>query len=320
MTKLSFVIPCYRSEHTVTEVVREIQSTVKARDGYSYEILLVNDNSPDDVFDVIEALAKEDPCVKGIDLAKNFGQHSALMTGFRYVSGDVVVCLDDDGQTPASEVFTLIDKLNEGYDAVFAKYKSKHHSFARNLGSKMNDLMAREFIGKPKDLAIMSYFCCRRFVVDEIVRYQNPYPYVSGLILRTTNRVTNVEIDHRDRLNGSSGYTFKKLISLWVNGFTSFSVKPLRFATLVGTVFALLGFLYGFYVVLNKLFFNPAVPLGYSSLLSVTLLLGGLILLMLGLIGEYIGRIYISLNNAPQAVVRQTVNLGESHEKTNLPR
>ncbi len=315
LNKISFVIPCYRSEKTIPLVAQSIKETMSLRAEYDYEIILVNDSSPDNVFDVICDMAKKDNRIKGIDLSKNFGQHSALMTGFRFVTGDIVVCLDDDGQTPASELFVLVDKLLEGYDVVFAKYSNKKHSFFRNFGSSVNDLMARIMLEKPKELAMMSYFCCRRFIIDEVIKYNNPYPYVSGLLLRSTKKIANVEIHHQDRLEGNSGYTFKKLMSLWVNGFTSFSVKPLRIATIIGVICASVGFLYGIYVILNKLFFNPTSPMGYSSIMAMLVFLGGMVLLMLGLIGEYIGRIYISLNNSPQAVIRKTVNIGNDDGK-----
>ena len=252
MEKLSFVIPCYRSEHTIGAVVDEIVETVTAHGGFDYEIILVNDNSPDNVMDVIAALAQKNPHVRGLELSRNFGQHSAIMAGFTYLTGDIVVCLDDDGQTPANEMFRLIDRLDE-FDLVFAEYKSKQHSGFRNFGSKVNDLMARWLLSKPKKLKIMSYFACKRYVVDEVLRYENPYPYMSGLLLRATKRVCNVEIDHRERAEGSSGYSFKKLMLLWINGFTSFSVKPLRFATFIGFITAIVGFLYGMYVIINKL-------------------------------------------------------------------
>ena len=185
MEKISFVIPCYRSEHTISAVVDEIVDTVTAHGGYDYEIILVNDNSPDRVMDVITVLSQFNPRVKGLDLSRNFGQHSAIMAGFTYLTGDIVVCLDDDGQTPANEMFRLIDKLGD-MDLVFASYKTKQHSGFRNFGSKVNDLMARWLLSKPKDLKIMSYFACKRYVVDEVLRYENPYPYMSGLLLRAT--------------------------------------------------------------------------------------------------------------------------------------
>lgn len=309
MKKISFVIPCYGSQNTIGTVVDEIVDTVTAHGGYDYEIILVNDSSPDGVFGTITALTEKNPHILGIDLASNFGQHSAIMAGLGYVSGDIVVCLDDDGQTPANEMFSLIDKLGE-FDLVFAEYKNKQHSGFRNFGSKVNDKMAQWLINKPKDLKIMSYFACKRFVIDEVLRYPNPFPYVSGLLLRVTNKVTNVEVKHRERLEGRSGYSLGKLLLLWVNGFTSFSVKPLRIATFMGVFTAIIGFLYGLYIIINKMF-NPLAPLGYSSTMAVLLFIGGMLMLMLGMIGEYVGRIYISINRSPQYVVRKTVGHGE---------
>lgn len=310
MVKLSFVIPCYGSEASLEGVVAEIISTVRSRQGYDYEIVLVNDASPDGVYGVIEALAVKDPKIKGICLAKNFGQHSALMTGFRHTTGDIVVVLDDDGQTPAEELFALVDKVEEGYDLVFAKYYKKQHNYFRNLGSKLNDFMAEKLVGKPKGLAIMSYFAARSFVVEEARNYRNSYPYIYGILLRSTNRVANVMIHHRERAIGASTYTFSKLVSLWLNGFTAFSVLPLRFATLVGTLTAFLGFLYGIWVILERILFMDK-NVGYASLMAGILFIGGMVMLMLGMVGEYIGRIYMSINNAPQSVIRSTVNIEE---------
>lgn len=310
MIKLSFVIPCYGSEFTITNVVNEIIQTVKTRNEYCYEIILVNDSSPDNVFDIIKELAEKDKNIKGINLSKNFGQHSAVMTGFNYTTGDIIVCLDDDGQTPANEMFKLIDKIGSGYDLVFAKYDQKKHSFFRNAGSKVNDLMVQHLVGKPKGLTLTSYFACKRFVIDEAIKYKNSYPYIAGLFLRTTNKITSVPVHHCEREIGKSGYTLKKLIMLWLNGFTAFSVKPLRIATVIGVICALLGFVFGGYTVVNKLV-NPATPMGYSSIMSAIIFIGGMIMLMLGMIGEYVGRIYISINNSPQYVIRETINIKE---------
>ena len=305
MDKISFVIPCYHSEHTIGGVVDEIVSTVTAHGGYDYEIILINDNSPDNVMDTITELSKANPRVKGLELSRNFGQHSAIMAGFTYLTGDIIVCLDDDGQTPANEMFKLIDKLDE-FDLVFAEYKNKQHSGFRNFGSKVNDLMARWLLSKPKDLKIMSYFACKRYVVDEVLRYENPYPYMSGLLLRATRKVCNVEVNHRERVEGSSGYSMKKLLLLWINGFTSFSVKPLRFATFIGFLTAAVGFVFGIYVIIHK-FVVPDSLMGWSSTMAAMLFIGGMIMLMLGMVGEYVGRIYLSINRSPQFVIRKKV-------------
>lgn len=308
MSKLiSFVIPCYRSAQTIGRVIEEIDETMKDLKAYSYEIVLVNDHSPDDTYEAIRTLCTKRGDICGIDLARNFGQHAALMAGFRYAHGEIIVCLDDDGQTPADEVGKLLDKIEEGYDVVYAKYAHKQHSGFRNFGSKVNELMTRVMLGKPKELYLSSYFAARRFVVDEMLRYTNPYPYVIGLVLRTTKNITNVEVMHREREIGSSGYTIGKLLGLWFNGFTAFSIKPLRIATAVGCMTACGGFLYGIYTIVKK-FINPNVPVGFSAVMAALVFIGGMLMLMLGLIGEYIGRIYISLNNSPQYVIKECIN------------
>ena len=246
MKKISFVIPCYRSALTIGKVVEEIRESMSGlADRYSYEMILVNDFPADDTFEVIRKLAEEDSRITGVNLARNFGQHAALMAGFHYCSGDIAVCLDDDGQTPADEVGKLLDKLEEGYDVVYAKYNHKQHSAFRNFGSKVNELMTRFMLGKPKDLYISSYFAARKFVIEEMTKYRNSYPYVIGLVLRTTKNVANVEVSHREREIGTSGYTLGKLFGLWFNGFTAFSIKPLRLATACGAFCAFAGFLYG---------------------------------------------------------------------------
>lgn len=310
MKKISFVIPCYRSEKTLPHVITEIEEKMKQLPRYEYNIILVNDCSPDNTLGTIRNLCQERSYVKGISFAKNFGQHSALMAGLRHSDGDYVVCLDDDGQTPADEVDKLLGKLEEGYDAVYAKYEHKQHSAFRNLGSKVNELMTRMMLGKPKELYVSSYFAVRRFVVEDMIRYENSYPYVIGLVLRATKNITNVVVQHREREEGNSGYTLKKLMGLWFNGFTAFSVKPLRIATVIGGSFACVGFLYGAYTII-KYFINPNVPMGFSSTMSAIVFFGGMIMIMLGLIGEYIGRIYISLNNSPQYVIREKMNMEE---------
>ena len=316
MQMISFVIPCYRSSQTLPGVIQEIKDTMKTLKNYEYEIVLVNDSSPDDTFCVITGLCRENDNITGINLAKNFGQHAALMAGFHYVKGDVVGCLDDDGQTPACEVGRLLAGIEEGADVVYAKYNHKHHSGFRNFGSHVNEVMTRIMLGKPKDLYVSSYFAAKRFVVDEMIRYEYAYPYVIGLVLRTTKNIVNVEIDHRDRQAGESGYTLKKLLGLWFNGFTAFSVKPLRVATVTGTICALCGFAYGIYTIIKKIFIQPPdLVIGFSALMSVIVFMGGMLMLMLGLVGEYMGRMYVSMNNSPQYVIREIVENGKEETK-----
>lgn len=309
---VSFVIPCYRSEETLPGVIGEIKETMQKLNDYAYEVVLVNDCSPDHTFETIKKLCQENDHITGIDLARNFGQHNALMAGFHYVKGDIVICLDDDGQTPADEVDKLIAGIEQGADVVYAKYNHKHHSGFRNWGSHVNELMTRVMLGKPKELYLSSYFAARRFVVEEMIRYEYAYPYVIGLVLRTTKNIINVEVQHRDRQSGTSGYTIGKLLGLWFNGFTAFSVKPLRIATATGAVCAVLGFLYGIYTIIKKIFINPPnLVTGFSALMSMLVFIGGMLMLMLGLVGEYMGRMYISMNNSPQYVIREITGKDE---------
>ena len=306
---ISFVIPCYRSQATLPSVIREIQETMEGLRQYTYEVVLVNDCSPDNIFETIRELCRENANMTGINLAKNFGQHSALMAGFHQVKGDIIECLDDDGQTPADEVGKLLEGIEKGADVVYAKYAHKHHSGFRNWGSHVNEMMTRIMLGKPKDLYVSSYFAARRFVVDEMIKYEYPYPYVIGLVLRTTKNIVNVEVNHRDRIEGTFGYSLGKLLGLWFNGFTAFSVKPLRIATVTGAGCAFLGFAYGIYTIIKKIFINPpGLVTGFSALMSVLVFMGGMLMLMLGLVGEYMGRMYISMNRSPQYVVREIVN------------
>jgi len=308
--KISFVIPCYRSEQTLETVVTEIETKMSTLNGYSHEIILVNDCSPDGTYAVIQSLCAANKNIIGVNHAKNFGQHAALMAGFSFASGDVVVCLDDDGQTPADEVDKLLEKIEEGYDVVYAQYDHKKHSGFRNWGSHLNKKMTEIMLSKPKELYVSSYFAAKRFVVDEMLKYKGAYPYVIGLVLRTTKNICNVKVNHRERMAGTSGYSIGKLLALWMNGFTSFSILPLRFATYCGVFSAFAGFIYAIYAIITK-FTNPDRMLGWSSLISVMLLLGGLILITLGLIGEYVGRIFISINNSPQYVIKNVINYNE---------
>ena len=316
--RISIVIPCYRSASMIEGVVGDIDREMeKLKDSYRYEIILVNDSSPDETFEVIRGLCREKPYITGVNLAKSFGQHAALLAGFRQMRGDYLVCMDDDGQTPAASIGDLIRGLEEGSDVVYARYEHKHHNAFRNFGSRINDWMLCFMLGKPKNLYISSFFAARRFIVDEMLRYENAFPYVIGLVLRATKNIRNVTVEHHDRRAGESGYTLSKLFSLWFNGFTSFSEKPLRIATMAGVGCAALGFLYGLYTVIKKLV-NPLVPVGFSSLMSAIMFIGGMLMLMLGLIGEYVGRMYICMNNAPQYVIREIItneNDGEEQER-----
>lgn len=308
MKKLSFVIPCYRSENTVSRVIAEIADVMRGAD-YDYEIIPVNDCSPDNVWGVLVREAEASPLVRPVSLAKNMGRTSALMAGFSLASGDIVICLDDDGQCPVDRVFDLIRPIEEDRAEVsMAKYPVKKQSSFRNWGSELNALMASYLIEKPRDLQVSNFTAVSSLIIGEIIKYTGPYPYFSGLLLRSTSKICNVPMEERNRISGSTTYTMKKLVGTWMNGFTAFSVKPLRVSSAVGVCFSLIGFIYGFITILRKLIHWHTVSAGYSSLMALLLFSTGLILLMLGLIGEYLGRIYICINKSPQYVIEKKLN------------
>ena len=313
---ISFVIPCYNSTNTIESVVEEI-GNMMIRDfpDFLFEIILVNDGSPNGTtYDKICSIAKANKHVKGINLARNFGQPSAVMAGLNFANGDYIVCGDDDGQTPFNEFSRLFEKINEGYDAVEGKFtQHEKRSLVRVVGTKMNEWMATTLINKPKGLVLTTYWVVKRFVAQEMIKYSNSYPYLGGLMMRTTQNVVNVGFTKKDRLKGKSGYNLRKMIELWLNGFTSFSVKPLRVAVFVGILSAFAGFLYGLITIIVKLI-DPTIQAGYSSILAVMLFLFGIVFLMMGMMGEYIGRIYMALNNTPQYVIKETIGMDEENE------
>ncbi len=311
--KYSFVIPCYQSEKTIGTVVKEIQETVEKEQLGDYEIILVNDCSPDNVWETIKDICASDHHVKGVCLAKNFGQHAALLAGYRKVTGDVVISLDDDGQSPIEYLRMLLDELDNNNDVVYSYCEGRKEPLYRRMGSSFALLMCKVFINAPKDFKGSSFYVARRFVIDEMIRYDNAYPYLPGLIFRTTRKIGYVKAVHKKRLQGRSGYSFRKLLGLWLNGFTAFSVKPLEIGSWTGAILAFGGFGGLIYTVINK-FLNPDTAVGWTSLISVSFLIGGIQLLMLGLIGEYIGRIYICLNKSPQYVIREETETVETEE------
>lgn len=313
--KISFVIPCYRSEGTISQVINEIIDVVAHMDGTDYEIIAVDDNSPDGVYEVLVKLAQENKKIKAIHFAKNFGQHAGIMAGIQASDGDVVVSLDDDGQCPIDHLPELIAPLRNGWDIAIAQYGKKKQSWFKNLCSRLNEITSNILVDKPNDIQMGNFMAFKRVVADELCRYTGPYPYLSGLLFRTSSHVINIPMQERQRLNGRTTYNLKKLFGLWVSGFTAFSIKPLRIATAIGSIVAGIGFLYGLIIAIRKII-NPGITIGWTSLVVLLLVLGGLILFVLGLIGEYVGRIYMTINATPQYVISKTVNLEAAKSET----
>lgn len=307
--KLSFVIPCYNSEKTIVSVVEEIQKIMNEHVDFEYEVILVNDYSKDNTKHVLFELAEADYRMKVISFTKNFGQASALMAGFNYVSGDFVITLDDDGQSPVDDIFKMLEKLQQDdLDVVCGKYVSREtRNMFRKLGGTVNVKMMDWLLEKPKGLYTSVFLVARRNIIDEMIKYEEAYPYLAGLLLRTTQNIGNIETVQRSRKEGQSGYTLKKLLNLWMNGFTAFSIKPLRISSAVGIILSILSILYFILVVILAMIFKIEI-MPHLILCSINFI-GGLVLLSLGLIGEYVGRTYLCINNKPQYIIREIKNI-----------
>ncbi|MBL8829067.1 MAG: glycosyltransferase family 2 protein [Planctomycetaceae bacterium] len=303
--ELSVVIPVYRGADTIGPLVDKLLEHLG--DTYRLEIVLVNDGSPDHSAEVCRRLAHTHAAVRFVNLARNFSEHNAVMAGLNHAQGDAIVIMDDDFQNPPGEVIKLVAELQRGYDVVYSYYEKKRHSTWRNWGSKFNNLVASVMLDKPRDLYLSSFKALNRFTVEQITKYDGPYPYIDGLILQVTRSISRVLVEHDPRQTGKSGYTLRKLISLWLNMFTNFSVLPLRFASAVGFVFAFLGLVMGVYCLIERIQ-DPDQPVGWASLMVTVLVIGGVQLFALGMIGEYLGRLFLKQNGRPQFVVRERVD------------
>ena len=311
---LSVVIPVYGGEKTVGKLVDTLVELLPAK---SLQIVLVYDCSPDNSHAVcLEAQQRHPSVVTYLQLAKNFGEHNAVLAGLNHATGEYVVTMDDDFQNPPEEVEKLVNTALAGdHDVVYVTYRVKRDSWFRNLGSRFNDFMARFLLDKPKDLYMSSFRCLNRFLVKEIIKYTGPYPYIDGLILRATRNIGQVEAEHHERNEGESGYTLRKLLSLWLNMFVNFSVMPLRISMVVGLCFSILGLVLAVYSVIEKILV-PGLPAGYPTLLVAITVFSGIILIMLGLVGEYLGRMYLTANQSPQFTIRRVVSSHTPDENT----
>jgi undecaprenyl-phosphate 4-deoxy-4-formamido-L-arabinose transferase len=302
---LSFVIPLYRSVETIGAVVRDIES-LDIPGGH--EIVLVNDGSPDRTSDAVRALMREVRVpITLIEHARNFGEHNAVLTGWRHARGAHIVNLDDDGQNPPAEAKRLWEEARKtGLDVIFGHYRMKQHSVWRNIGSWFTNKMTDWALDKPHGFYLSSFRCVSAFVAEQVTAYAGPYPYIDGLILQVTQRIGSIEVAHEPRRAGQSTYTLRRLIRLWLAAWVNFSVLPLRVATVLGLTMAFAG-LIALAVVAVLWFRNVGPSYGFGWLMAALLVFSGTQLVLLGLIGEYIGRTFLTVNQRPQSVVREVV-------------
>jgi glycosyltransferase involved in cell wall biosynthesis len=302
MISLSIVIPVYRGASSIERLVNDV---AKLRIEGGVEVIMVNDRSPDNSWEIMQRIHARAPMpLTIIDLARNFGEHNAVMAGYAAARGEFIINIDDDFQNPPSEVEKLYEhaRSNRDLDVIYTYYTRKEHSFMRNLGSRFNDRVANFLLDKPKDLYLSSFRCINRFLRDRILQYKGPYPYIDGLILENTQRIGKIKVQHAARSEGTSGYSFRKLVRLWLIMFVNFSVMPLRISSIIGIVFSLVGFIMAIYAIMERLLHD--VPVGWASLTAAVMVFAGIQLLILGLIGEYIGRLYLLQQGKPQFAVR----------------
>ncbi len=297
---VSVVIPVYNAEKSIESLVAEIH---RVMGDIGHEIVLVNDGSRDRTESICERLAGQDKRIRFISLRRNFGEHNAVLCGLNFAAGDVSVIIDDDFQNPPSEIPKLLREMDQGHDVVYSRYDEKRHSPFRNLGSAVNDWFATRLLAKPKDLYLSSFKAIRGDLVKEIIQYKGPFPYIDGLILRATDRIGWVTVEHDERRVGRSNYTMGKLVSLYMNMFFNFSIRPLRMFTLAGCAIFVFGMVSSIAFVVEKLM-HPQIAVGWTSLITAVLTLSGFQIMFLGLLGEYLGKQYLDQNRTPQWVIK----------------
>jgi len=304
MNEISIVIPVFNSGDILNELHRQIQLALKNK---TFELILVDDCSSDNSWEVIKLLAAKDKNIIAIKLRKNFGQDNALMTGFKYASGNFVVIMDDDLQHSPYDIIKLYERCREGFDICYAKFFEKEHNFWKKTGSAFNGFSAVMLFDKPKGIYMSPFKIVKLEIIKEILQYTGPLPYVDGLLLEVTRNLATVEVEHFARFKGKSNYNLFKSLSVYLKTLTGFSVIPLRFASVVGFISSIAGFVMAIYFIIEYFAINATVE-GWTSLIISILIVGGLMLMSLGLIGEYLGRMFLTLNKKPQSSIDEIIN------------
>lgn len=307
-TDFSIVIPVYNSENCLDELNQQITDNLG---NANYELILVNDKSKDSSWKKIVSLTQVNNRIKGISLKKNSGQDNAIMAGLGQANGEYVVIMDDDLQHSPSDIVKLYEKCREGYDICYGLFPDKKQSIWKNIGSQLNDYLAELFLKKPKGLYLSPFKIIRASLVKEIKEYKGPFPYIDGIVLSLTSNITQIGLVHQKRYDGKGNYNLLRSLSVFLKHITGYSLYPLRFATIIGIMAAGLSFLLGAYFVIDYLT-NASRVEGWITLVLLIVFFNGLILMCVGLIGEYIGRIYLTVTSKRQYVVDKIATTGVS--------
>lgn len=303
--EVSVVIPVYNSADCLSELFARLTDVLEDLKK-NYEIILVNDGSLDSSWDKISELCKSSDKLKGINLRKNFGQNNALMAGLRYSSGESIIIMDDDLQHDPADIPSLLSGLKNEYDVCYGYYGIKKQTWFKNLGSSLNDKFANVILRKSKKIYLSPYKAIKREIVDEILKYDGPYPYVDGLLFRVTKNINQVTIEHHTRYAGKGNYNLIKSVWVWSKLATTFSILPLRIAAILGFISSLVGFVLALVFIIMH-YLGITSPTGWYSLIVCILFLGGIQLATIGIVGEYIGRLFLYHSKEPQYVVKKII-------------
>lgn len=314
---VSIVIPCYNSEKSIGKLVDLCMESFAGWDDYECEMVLVNDCSHDATFrEITRCVEKYPGRITGVDFSKNYGQHAALLAAMHYVKGDLVVGMDDDLQNHPDQIRQFLDKMEEGYDVVFGVYRERQFGWFKNMTSKISQFLMVRLVDRPKGIEMSNFWCARRFVTDEMIRYRGNDALIQPLFARITSNMADISLEHFKREFGTSNYSFRKSFRLFMT-FMDYSTAPLRLAVFFGAAFSLAGFIATIALIIHK-FVDPTVQTGWSSIMCLMLILSGFLFLMLGVIGEYVGKLISTSTNKPQYVVREVRRSQEKEEELSV--
>lgn len=304
----SLIVPIYKSEGSIDKLISRLESLSVPE---PWQAIFVDDGSPDRSHEILQRRLKGSPLEATlIRHTRNFGEHHAVLTGYRHAEGDYFINIDDDLQNPPEEALRLLDHARDhDLDVVYGDYIEKKHNVFRNLGSAFANLTARLLLDLPDSYYLSSFRCVNSLIGEKISTINSPYVYIDGLLSQATNRISSLNVKHTEREIGSSGYNIRRLVRLWLVILTSFSLMPLRIASLVGVCTAVVGACSLVYLLVASLFGENEVA-GWLSVISAILFFGGIQCLLLGLLGEYVGRIYLTVYGKPQAHVRTVEKTG----------